>query len=182
VKTVNVKVRQTKKEKTQISQFQPKIDKLDLRLISLLTVGHTNKQISTELKIPLSTIQRRTRHLIIKGLVTLNAVPNYKQLGLKKGLIHIYLSDGNMKSIADKVSKMEGITSASVHIGNSDVVGEFVYKDSDQLLDIKSQIHKLQGVREIVWSEEILALHSGKENLLPPFRSFINGSSNIVSY
>jgi hypothetical protein len=46
-------------------------------------------------------------------------------------MIHIYLSDGNLKSIADRVSKKEGITSASVHIGDSDLVGELVYKDSD---------------------------------------------------
>jgi hypothetical protein len=55
-----------------------------------------------------------------------------------------------MKATEGRVSKMEGITSASIHIGNSDVVGVFVYKNSNQLLDIKSYIHKLHGVREIV--------------------------------
>lgn len=58
-----------------------------------------------------------------------------------------------MKATEGRVSKMEGITSADVntiHIGNSDVVGVFVYKNSNQLLDIKSYIHKLHGVRELV--------------------------------
>jgi hypothetical protein len=41
-----------------------------------------------------------------------------------------------MKATEGRVSKMEGITSASIHIGNSDVVGVFVYKNSNQLLDI----------------------------------------------
>jgi hypothetical protein len=37
-----------------------------------------------------------------------------------------------MKPIAEQVLKMEGILSVSMHIGNSDVLGEFVYQNSEQ--------------------------------------------------
>ena len=40
-----------------------RIDNMDMKVIELLTFGFNNKQISNKLKVPLSTIQRRTRKL-----------------------------------------------------------------------------------------------------------------------
>jgi hypothetical protein len=90
--------------------------------------------------------------------------PNYKQLGLKKGMIHVYMADGNMRSVAEKVSKMDGITSVAIHIGNSDVVADFIYNDSEQIVDIQSAIKKLEGVNRVVWSEEVFVVPVNNEN------------------
>ncbi|MDQ4013497.1 MAG: hypothetical protein M3146_07210, partial [Thermoproteota archaeon] len=37
-----------------------KVDRKDVRIVGLLVAGYDNKQISAELQIPLSTVQRRT--------------------------------------------------------------------------------------------------------------------------
>ena len=46
-----------------------KVDKRDISIVGLLISGYDNKQISSELQIPLSTIQRRTRNILQRGLL-----------------------------------------------------------------------------------------------------------------
>jgi DNA-binding Lrp family transcriptional regulator len=146
------------------------LDDLDFRIISLLVTGSDNKHISDELKVPLSTIQRRTRNILLSGIVTMRIEPNFRRLGIKKGLLHVYLSTGDIKECTLKVAKMEGMLSASVHVGNSDIVGEFVYEDSEQLVDTISNIKHLDGVDRVMWSEEVYAVPVEAENVLSAFK------------
>src|SRR5215217_2459438 len=81
------------------------LDKTDFRIVSLLVLGYDNKKISSTLKIPLSTIQRRTRLILQSGIVTLEYQPDFKLLGMKKGLLHTYLRDGQLRKTAEKVRK-----------------------------------------------------------------------------
>lgn len=150
-----------------------KVDEKDIRIIGSIISGHDNQQISSDLKMPLSTIQRRTRIILQSGLLQHNFRPNYGRLGLKKGMIHVYLNDGNMKSTAEKISDMQGITSVSIHIGNSDIVGDFVYQDSEQIIDIVSSIKKLEGVDKAVWSEEVYVLPVNQQNVAAPYNRLI---------
>ena len=135
-----------------------RIDDIDMRVIELLTFGFNNKQISVKLKIPLSTTQRRTRKLFEKGLIVTRTEPNYEKLGFKRGLIHIYLSKGEIESVGLAISKMKGIISASVHVGNSDIVGFFIYRNTWQLLKMTSDVKKVPGVEKIMWSEEVYSI------------------------
>jgi len=50
-------------------------------------------------------------------------------------LLYIYTCAGSIKETVLEISKFDGVLSSSVHVGNSDIVGEFVYEDSEQLLD-----------------------------------------------
>jgi DNA-binding Lrp family transcriptional regulator len=147
-----------------------KIDKVDTRIIELLIAGRDNKHISQELKIPLSTVQRRVRNIMLNGIVAMKIVPNFKRLGIKKGLIHIYLNNGNIKESTSDVAKMDGFLSASVHVGNSDIVGEFVYEDSEQLVNAISDIKHMEGVDRVLWSEEVCSIESRPENILGSFK------------
>ncbi len=61
--------------------------------------GRNNKEISSQLSIPLSTIQRRVRTLLTKGIVTPRVQLNYEKLGFKTGLLHIYLKNGISKKL-----------------------------------------------------------------------------------
>ena len=150
-----------------------KVNEKDIRIVGSLISGSSNKQISTELRIPLSTIQRRTRNILQSGLLQQNFTPNYKQFGLKKGMIHVYLKDGNLKPTAEKISAMKGITSVSIHIGNSDIVGDFVYQDSEQIIDIVASIKKIEGVEKAVWSEEVYVLPVNSKNVTAPYQRLI---------
>lgn len=70
--------------------------------------------------------------------------------------MHVYLKNGNIDDVARRVSEIKGIQSATIHIGNSDVVGQFVFKETPQLLDIMSETKKIEGVDRVVWSEEVV--------------------------
>jgi hypothetical protein len=80
---------------------------------------------------------------------------NFAKFGFKSGSIHIYLHDGNIDTILEKVSKLKGVNSLQVHIGNSDIIAGIVYKNGLELLNLISNIKKLEGVERTVWSELI---------------------------
>ena len=164
--------KRTKRQKVNNLDLR-KVNQKDIKIVGLLVAQYNNKQISSELQIPLSTIQRRTRQILEKGLVQHFFKPNYKQLGLKKGMIHVYLADSSMKPTAEKISTMDGITSVSIHIGNSDIVADFVYKDSEQIVDTISSIKKLESVKRIVWSEEAYVLPTDPQNTISQYNKLI---------
>ena len=154
------------------------LDKTDFRIVSLLVLGYDNKKISSTLKIPLSTIQRRTRLILQSGIVTLEYQPDFKLLGMKKGLLHTYLEDGQLRKTGEKISKMDGILSVTIHVGNSDVVSEFVYDNSEELVDIIAAIKQIEGVDRVVWSEEVFKIHTTKENVMKSFQKYWKENTN----
>lgn len=131
------------------------IDKTDIQILELMTKNHSNKDMSSALMIPLSTVQRRARNLIDKGFIVSKNYIDYTKFGFMSGTIHIYLSDGNMDVLLDKVSKLKGVNSLEVHIGNSDIVAGVVYKEGKDLLNVIAPIKRMAGVERIVWSERI---------------------------
>jgi hypothetical protein len=79
--------------------------------------------------------------------------------------MHIYLRDGDAMGIAKKVSEVDGVIAVTIHIGNSDIVAEIVYKNGMSIMQIISNIKKIQGIEKVVWSEEIYSV---------PFRKSID--------
>jgi DNA-binding Lrp family transcriptional regulator len=142
------------------------LDKHDYQILNLLTQGADNNAISEKLRIPLSTVQRRSRILLREGYVKQIFQPNYKKLGLKKGLLHVYIRTGNIKELAEELLSREGIMSAGIHVGNSDIVGEFVYEDSEQLVDLISHVKEVNSVDRVVWSEEVFLLQGKEHSIL----------------
>ena len=138
-----------------MKKIDKKNDSIDIKTIELMVDGRNNKQISSQLSMPLSTIQRRVRALLVSGIITPRVHLDYEKLGFKTGLLHIYLKDGNIDEIAKKVYELDGITSFEIHIGNSDILANVVYKEGKELLNIITTIKKLEGVEKIVWSERI---------------------------
>jgi len=120
-----------------------------------MILNKTNKQISSQLNLPLSTIQRRTRILLTSGLVKSQVQINYHKFGFKTGLLHVYLKDGNIEEMAKMIYELDGITSVEIHIGNSDILGNVIYKDSNELLNLITTIKSKNGVERIVWSERV---------------------------
>ena len=119
---------------------------------------------------------------MLSGVVHVKIEPNFPTLGIKKGLLHVYLTNGDIKEIATKMSKMDGILSSSVHVGNSEVVGEFVYTDSDQLVDTISNIRHLDGVSKVLLSEEVYSVPVNAENVLSSFKKmWSNGNNQKIS-
>jgi DNA-binding Lrp family transcriptional regulator len=159
---------QTRKNVSQNIETGLKIDKLDVQIIELLIAGRDSKYISAKRKIPLSTVQRRIRKLFEKDLLSSKVELNYEKLGYKRGFLRVYLSDGNVNRIGGEVASRPGILSVAVHIGNSDLVALFIYKNSKQLLDIISETKLIQGVNRVLWSEEVyfIQMKENKFNIL----------------
>ena len=174
---MNIVNKEEIQKSSEIGIFHP-FDKTDYRVISLLVLGYDNQKISSTLKVPLSTIQRRTRIILLSGIVTLEYIPNFKMLGIKKGLLHTYLRDGKLRKTAEKISEMEGILSVTLHVGNSDIVSEFVYDNSEELVDIIAAIKEIEGVDKVMWSEEIFKLPIHKENIMKSFKKYWTNNHN----
>jgi hypothetical protein len=113
---------------------------------------------------------------MLSDMVKTQIVPNFKKLGLKKGMLHIYLRDGDAKESASKVANMEGMMSCSLHVGNSDIVSEFFYRDSEHLFDTISEIKHFGGVEKTLWSEEIINIPIDRTNIVSYFKKINNGN------
>ena len=134
------------------------IDKIDLKLIEWVVSSPANKnykQMSNMLGISLSTVQRRLRNLIQKGVIVSKFHVDYEKIGYRTGLIHVYKMDGNSKEIIKNISKLEGITSIETHIGDSDILVSVIYKKSSDLYDIINSIKHIRGIKGVTWSERI---------------------------
>jgi len=137
------------------NRIDKSIDEIDIKIIDLMILNKNNKQISQELRIPLSTVQRRVRNLISEGYVTFNAQINYQKLGFKTGLLHIYLKNGDIEETAKKIHNLQNVTTIEIHVGNSDILGHVVYKDGKSLLNLISEIKKIGNIDKVIWSERI---------------------------
>lgn len=142
------------------------IDNTDYRIIKLLIDGNSNKQVASKLKIPLSTIQRRARKIVEKGLIIPKVQLNHEKFGYRTGLLHIYVSNSHIKEIAKKVLDLKGVTAVEIHIGNSDVLADFAYRNSQDLLEMIIMIKNIIGVDKVIWSERIARLPAKDGDLL----------------
>ena len=148
------------------TKFVKNIDVIDIKIINLMILYKTNKEISRHLNIPLSTVQRRVRNLITARFVVSNIEVNYQMFGFKTGLVHVYLRNGNIEETTKKIENLNEITYVEIHIGNSDILGNVIYKEGKELLNLIATIKKMQGVDRIVWSERVYKSPSkGNENM-----------------
>ena len=79
-----------------------------------------------------------------------------------------------MKGVAEDLLSSEGIISAGVHVGNSDIVGEFVYEDSEQLVDLISHVKEMDEVDRVMWSEEVFLLSGKKHSIVAVLNRIID--------
>lgn len=68
---------------------------------------------------------------------------------------------------------MEGIISVAIHVGNSDILAEFVYVNADSLVNIISSIKKIEGVERIMWSQEIENIIIPKDRVMKRYQKLI---------
>jgi DNA-binding Lrp family transcriptional regulator len=129
-----------------------------------LLAGLTNTQIASKTGKPLSTIQRRTRQIIESGFLKPTFEIDYSRLGMKKGLLHVYLDDGDIHLTAQKILHMDGVLAVSIHIGNSDVVADYACAHSSDLLNLIASVKKMPNVERVVWSEEVQKLVADGDN------------------
>jgi len=104
--------------------------------------------------------------------------PNFKRLGLKTGALHVELYDDDIRKRVGDISRMGGMFSSSVQIGNSDVVNEYAYDTNEQLMDTISRIKHMEGVDKVRWSEEVYHVPIASEDILSSFKNVWNNCTN----
>lgn len=129
----------------------------------LLLEKQSSQQIAKRLKHPLSIVQRRIRVIYEQGFIANEPVLNYLRFGISKGLLHIYLQDGNPRASAEKLLELPGVISAAAHIGNSDILLEFVFKGPDQILKLISSVKHMDSVEKVVWSQEVFKISKARQ-------------------
>ena len=132
-----------------------RIDQLDAKIIDLVVLGYVAKEISNKIGRPLSTVQRRVRLLQEGGIVKTTTDLSYTKLGLKYGNLLVYMRNGDVGSVAGSIAGMQGILGVAVHIGSSDIIALYLYRESANLLGLTSKIRQLEGVERVAWSEEV---------------------------
>jgi len=73
---------------------------------------------------------------------------------------------------AQELAAIDRVVAVSIHIGNSDVVGDIIYRNSTDILDLISRAKKIEGVERVVWSEEVYSvpITRSKEKILSYFK------------
>ena|SRR5437588_12968135 len=67
----------------------------------------------------------------------------------------LILEGSGLLAVSQKLAEIPGMTSVSIHIGNSDIVGDIIYKDSSEVLGIIASCKAIDGVTKVVWSEQV---------------------------
>ncbi len=141
---------------------------LDRRMLRLLldTEGHIpTHELSQQLGIPLSTVQRRRKRLEETYLIKHYSIDPMK-FGFRRIDLLIYTQGGETMSIGKELLKREEVTFAARTIGEHtiDLRIEVYVKDNSVLLNLLEDVKAMKGVRDVVWTEVIETI--GRKN--PP--------------
>ncbi|MDG7001786.1 MAG: winged helix-turn-helix transcriptional regulator [Nitrososphaerota archaeon] len=139
------------------------IDKSMLRLL-LDSAGHIpTHEISLQLGIPLSTVQRRRKRLEKEYLIKTYSLDPLK-FGYRRIDLLIYTEGGETMNIGKELMKRGEVMSAFRTIGEHtiDLRVEVLVKDNGVLLDILEQVKAMKGVRDVIWTEVIATI--GRKN------------------
>ena len=132
------------------------IDRNMLRFL-LDSEGHiSTRELSKQLGIPLSTVQRRRKRLENEYLLKHYSLDPMK-FGYRKIDLLIYTEGGGTIEIGKELLKREEVTYAARTIGEHtiDLRIEVFVKDNGTLLNLLEDVKAMKGVRDVVWTEVV---------------------------
>jgi DNA-binding Lrp family transcriptional regulator len=136
-----------------------------LRLL-LDTEGNVpSHEISLQLGIPLSTVQRRRKRLEANYLLKHYSLDPLK-FGFRLIDLLIYTEGGETLNVGKELLKREEVTFAARTIGEHtiDLRVEVFVRDNGILLNLLEDVKAMKGVRDVVWTEVVETI--GRKN--PP--------------
>jgi DNA-binding Lrp family transcriptional regulator len=122
-------------------------------------------EISEQLGMPISTVQRRRKRLEDEFLIKHYSLDPMK-FGYRKIDLLIYTQGGDTLSVGKELLKREEVTYAARTIGEHtiDLRIEVFVKDNGVLLDLLETVKAMKGVRDVIWTEVVETI--GRKN--PP--------------
>ncbi len=144
------------------------LSNLDRKMLRLLLDSEgtiPTHEISEQLEVPLSTVQRRRKRLEEEYLIKHYSLDPMK-FGYRRIDLLIYTEGGETMNIGNELLKREEVTYAARTIGEHtiDLRIEVFVKDNNVLLDLLENVKAMKGVRDVVWTEVIETI--GRKN--PP--------------
>jgi DNA-binding Lrp family transcriptional regulator len=140
------------------------IDRKMLRLLLDSEGKIPTHELSQQLGVPLSTVQRRRKRLEETYLIKTYALDPMK-FGYRRIDLLIYTEGGETMSIGKELLKREEVTSAFRTIGEHtiDLRVEVFVKDNGILLDLLETVKAMKGVKDVIWTEVIATI--GRKSL-----------------
>jgi len=138
------------------------LDTTDYKILQYLVGGAENKDIAREMNIPINTIQRRVKRLIDEQWIRHRMVPNYKKMRYNKGFLHLSITNGNKRHIADIFKDRPGVIEISSQVGNSDLVITYAHTNNEEIEHIMDFARNLEGIKSVTWSTESWSQHVAK--------------------
>jgi len=134
-----------------------KISNVDKGILKVLLQpdGNVSTQaLADQLGIPLSTIQRRRKHLENEYL-DISYSLKLRNLGFRRIDFFLYTGGGNTADIGRELLKHKEVVSVGRSVGEHtiDLRAEAIVKDSGQLLDLLEVMKGMPNVRDVIWSE-----------------------------
>ena len=116
----------------------------------------STQEISVQLGIPVSTVQRRRKRLESDYIIKHYSLDPMK-FGYRKIDLLIYTQGGETTEIGRELLKREEVTYAARTIGEHtiDLRIEVFVKDNGVLLDLLETVKAMKGVRDVVWTEVV---------------------------
>jgi DNA-binding Lrp family transcriptional regulator len=144
------------------------LSELEERMLKMLVESEgkiPTHELSLQLGIPLSTVQRRRKRLEDNYLIR-NYSLNLVKFGWRRIDLLISTEGGATITVGKELLKRNEVISASRTIGEHtiDLRVETFLKDNGDLLDLLEDVKGMDGVRDVVWTEIVETI--GRKN--PP--------------
>ena len=127
----------------------------------------SSTDISKKHKAPLSTVQRRRRHLE-NTLLTRRYEIDLKKQGFRIGEMTVFPKNGSGKEIVDKIfSKYPNrVLSVAIMIDGSIILAVMVYfRTTAEIHDMMTDIHSMAGVENVKFSETVDIIRDNKSQI-----------------
>ena len=146
-----------------------KISNVDKEILKVLLEPHgtiSTQKLAGKLGVPLSTVQRRRKHLETKYL-DISYSLKLRNLGFRRIDFFLYTAGGNTSTIGLELLRRKEIVSVGRSVGEHtiDLRAEAIIKDSGQLLDLLEAIKAMPNVKDVIWSEIVDVI--GKKKSIP---------------
>lgn len=163
VVTANAESAAAKRIEKRFKSALSPIDKKILKALLESWGSPSSLQLSRELDIPISTVQRRRKRLeeeFVKESYSLQ----YQKFGRRQVTFIVSIGVGNKTTISDEILELEKVIAVTRTFGDSaDLKIEALVESNQEFMAISEKIRSISGIQKFSWFESLEELGRKKE-------------------